>query len=155
MKHVNKGLWTLLAFLVMFGVAEMSHAYCQPQCVTHARDESGINSCQVGPNGTALDWYNCEKSHGKTTNKPKKKRVIILKSNQHGIGHAGHAMYIYKKKSKGSGKYSLRLSHTNFDGRCGGPEKCKAKYYRYKKKLKIKTGVWAGRKYKVMGIIKK
>jgi hypothetical protein len=155
MKITFKVFSTFILALAVLGIAQMSQAYCHPQCVDHARDKSHIWTCRLGADSTAVRWFNCERANGRTTNKPKKGRVLILSPNQHGIGYTGHAMYIKKKKSKGRGKYSLRLTHTNYDGHCAGPEKCKAKYYRYKKKLKIKTGVWAGRKFKVEGIIKK
>jgi len=145
-----KTILGIMAALFVLACAHSAHAYCQPQCVTYARERSGIKSCRVGWYGTARDWYYCERRHGKTTTKPKKRRVLILNEFS-----TGHAMYIEKSKRKGHGKYKLRLGHSNFDNRCSIEKHIKAKYYRHKKKIKIKTGHWRGKRFKVLGIIKR
>jgi hypothetical protein len=130
------------SLLILMGImifASFSWALCHPQCGEYARDKSGIRTCG-GTNGidsTVLDWYRCGNKSGRTTDTPKAGRVIILP-----VSKAGHAIYIDKSENEGSGKYSLKISHSNFDNNCGIETKKKATYYKSSKKLKIKEGVW-------------
>lgn len=124
---------------------------CNPQCVTYARERSGIYSCRVGTGG-AIDWYNCEKKAGHTSSKPKKGGVLVLKP-QDGLPWTGHAIFVEKKEKKDSGKYSLRLSHSNFDCRCSKEKNIKATYYKDKKKVKFKSGAWKDQKLAAAGFI--
>lgn len=149
----------ILALFVMVGImpfSSLSWAICHPQCGEYAREKSGIRSCSgtdCDRNGTAatvLDWYCCEKNAGRTTDTPKTGRVIILP-----LSNTGHAIYIDKSESEGDGKYSLKISHSNFDYKCSVETKKKATYYKSSKKLKIKEGKWAGKEFKVTGFIKK
>lgn len=125
---------------------------CYPQCVTHSRERSGIVTCRVGSGG-AIDWFNCEKGRGNTSSTPKKRGVLVLKP-QDGLGWTGHAIYVEKKEKKEDHKYSLRLSHSNFDCACSIEKKVKATYYKDKKKVKFKSGAWKDHKLKVAGFIK-
>jgi hypothetical protein len=138
---------------VFFAISSSVFAYCSPQCVTYARQLSGINHCYVGTNGTALDWYDCESGKGHSSsagNSPKAGRVVILK-----IGSTGHAIYINSVGDGDNGKYSIKISQSNANGRCGIENKIKATYDKKKKTLKYKGGVLEGKTYSVKGFITK
>lgn len=126
---------------------------CQPQCVKWARQNSDIQIC-----GYAKDWPNLAGQKGyKLTDKPKEGRVIVLdESDLGGEGRTyGHVIAVLSSKKKDDGKYSLKITHSNFNGDCR-TETVKATYYKKDKKIKFKEGAWAnGKKYKVKAIIKK
>jgi len=125
-------------------------SYCQPQCTSYARAKSGICCCQG--TGSAVGWYNCEDKKGHTSSTPKSGRVCILSATRN--NSYGHAMYVDKSSGEGNGKYSLVMSHANYDWKCSSIEtNVKATYYKSVKKLKIKSGVWAGKEFNVTGFI--
>lgn len=148
------------AIVVVSFMYSEAFAYCTPQCVPFARNLSGKGRCCfVGANGSAIDWYNCEKGQGHTksaSDKPKKGRVIILDKS---IGKYGHAVYIDSVGDGDDGKYPIKISQSNAQNRASGTcdqeYKIKATYNKNKKTLKYKDGYLKNKTYSVKGYIVK
>lgn len=139
--------------LMLFGFINTASAGCY-QCVQWARDNSDVKI-----HGNAKDWPQLAKRFGcKITSTPKKERVIVIhEQDLTGIGREyGHVIAILKSEEKDDDKYSLKITHSNYDGNCNHQETVKATYYKDEKKIKFKEGYFNnGKKYRVKAIIKK
>lgn len=143
----------LVISLVMFvGFIEIAQGDCKPQCVPWARDHSDVKI-----HGDAKDWPQLAERYGcKMTSTPKKGRVIVIDERDlGGSGRThGHVIAVLKSEEKDDDKYSLTITHSNYDDKCG-TETVKATYYKDEKKIKFKEGHWSGKKFRVKAIIKK
>ncbi|MGD8208074.1 MAG: hypothetical protein PVG82_08325 [Chromatiales bacterium] len=143
----------LLCALVPFAELQGS---CAPQCVAHARLESGIYTNRVGATGGAVDWFEQASQAGDTRVDPGVGLVglPLVLGEQPGINPTyGHVIYVeHSRELVDDQAYELLVSHANFDGRCS-IEGARARYFPATRRLEFLDGYFAGRTFTARGFI--
>lgn len=140
--------------LIMFlGNYEGAQGYCDPQCVPWARDHSKVKL--HAPTARDLPAAAQRDSNYVITPTPKKGNIMVLNTKN----SEGHVIAIQDSDKKDNGKYSLRITHSNYNykssGKCDTESNVKATYNKNSDTIKFKSGVWDGKEFKVIAIIRK
>jgi hypothetical protein len=127
---------------------------CQPQSLIYARCRTGIMTCRLG-NTSPVQWFACARQHGATTGTPVAGSVLLLDVNVRRGMPTGHPAYVEEVKKNGSGTYTLRLSHTNYDRKCHLDQDATVIYDPKRMTVSFESGPWAAwaKDLKALGFI--
>ena len=114
---------------------------CQPQCLIYARCRSGFMSCRLG-NTTSLSWWPCASAQGLTSQVPLAGSVMLLGRQDKARMRVGHAIYVEEVCELENGQYLLRVSHSNYDRRCGLDLDAKVLYNPKTRTADFLSGAW-------------
>jgi len=115
---------------------------CQPQCLIYARCRSGFMSCRLG-NTNSLSWWPCAQAQGLTSQIPVPGSVMLLEKQDDSHMRAGHAVYVEEVCRLKSGQFLLRVSHANYNRRCGLDLNAKVLYTPQTRTANFLSGAWA------------
>lgn len=146
----------LALFAASCCLAGSAFAYCNPQCVDWARNNSNVDIPRLGNSGVARDIPNRVRNDPrfKITDKPSTGAIMVIDTNV----REGHVVAIQDSDKKDDGKYSLRITHANFtyksSGKCDTESNVKATYDRRSGEVKFRSGYWNGKTFHVIAIVK-
>lgn len=147
-------LWSVL-LLAGLPIVDLQ-ASCSPQCIAHARRESGIYTNKVGRTRGAIDWFEQAFFLGDTRTHPGVGFVglPLVLGAQPGINPKyGHVVYVERSREIVKGRsYRLSVSHANFDASCS-VERIDAYYFPATKEIEFVAGYFGGQTFTVKGFI--
>jgi hypothetical protein len=152
-KKLNVGCMAVFVLAIaIFGVVISSPNVQAEECGVYAKRVTGLTKIHANRSNpsvrTYLEAQNLNAAGYKVYETPKKPSIGILD-----IAATGHAIAVTKKEKKDDGKYKIIFSHSNFDLKGSVEKGIKAKYSKKKRTIKIETGYWAGKEFKVLGFI--
>jgi hypothetical protein len=115
---------------------------CQPQCLIYARCRSGFMSCRLG-NTNPLSWWPCANAQGLTSQLPVPGGVMLLEKQDDSRMGVGHAVYVEEVCALKNGQFLLRVSHANYNRRCGLDLNVKVLYDPQTRTANFLSGAWA------------
>ncbi|OGR04658.1 MAG: hypothetical protein A2511_13430 [Deltaproteobacteria bacterium RIFOXYD12_FULL_50_9] len=128
---------------------------CEPQCITYARQRSGIMRSRTGPENGPLTWFASEKKLGMTSLVPEPGSIMIIRAHKEHRMPTGHGLYVEQVLADGPERYKIIFSHTNFDRHCSLETDKEGIYDHATKTLDVYSGAWQswGQGLKVAGFI--
>ena len=147
-------LWSV-GLAAVLQIADVQ-ASCSPQCVSHARRESGIYTNKVGRARGAIDWFEQALFLGDTKTHPDAGFVgfPLVLGGEPGINPKyGHVVYVeHSREIVKDRAYRLLVSHANYDARCS-IEQVDAHYFPATKEMEFLEGYFEGQTFTVQGFI--
>jgi hypothetical protein len=114
---------------------------CQPQCLIYARCRSGFMSCRMG-NTNPLSWWPCARDQGLSSQIPLPGSVMLLDKQDDSRMRVGHAVYVEEVCKLKNGQFLLRVSHSNYNQRCGLDLDAKVLYNPKTRTVNFLSGAW-------------
>lgn len=154
----------LFSFIVLINLVFVAGSFvldaqggCDPQCVPYARANSNVNLNALPPTYYANTLPEAaNRSHDyEIKSKPKKGYIMVIDTSN----PEDHVIAIQDSDKKDDGKYSLKITHSNYtykaSGKCDTESNIKATYNKNSKTIKFKSGRWDEKKFNVIAIIGK
>ena len=125
---------------------------CQPQCLIYVRCRTGFKTCMMG-NTTSVSWAACARQNGALSSTPVAGSAMLI--DRHKNISSGHVIFVEEACRLESGNWLLRISHSNFDGKCLLDLDSKALFFPKTRQLSVLTGPWGcwARELNVLGFV--
>lgn len=135
--------------------AKGPYGRCEPQSLPYGRCRTGIMRCRGSCETSPIGWFGCERTLGKTSERPESGCILILGGNSKHRINTGHVFVVEQARDLGGGLWGVTLSHTNHDRRCSLETGVQAIYDEKNKTVSMKTGAWSawGKNLKALGCI--